>query len=214
MSKKRRSVYVITRDKFFTPEQAQHLLKTCNDLSEIDLLHGRSTWVTRTALVGLLLRSGLRISEAANLKLGEIHLNGKDNYLTVLKGKGSRRRDVYINQTLVRQLKHYIEVKKKSWRMSVAENDYLFSHGPKGKRYSTTGLFLSFRKAVKRAGLPNHLGHPHACRHTFATLFLQDTNGDIRACQAQLGHQSLSMSALYCAVLPQRRQELADRLSI
>jgi site-specific recombinase XerD len=211
---KRKPIYTITRDKFFTLEQCQHLLKTCNDLSEIDIIHGRSTWVTLSMLVGLLMRSGLRISEAANLKLGQIHLNGKDNYLTVLRGKGGRRRDVYINQILVRQLKSYIDVKKKSWRMSVTENDFLFSHGSKAKRYSTTGLFLSFRKAVKRAQLPKHLGHPHACRHTFATLFLQDTNGDIRACQAQLGHQSLSMSALYCAVLPQRRQELADRLSI
>jgi site-specific recombinase XerD len=212
--KKRKPVYTITRDKFFTLEQAQLLLKTCNELSELDILHGRTTWPTRSMLVGLLLRSGLRISEAANLKLGEIHLNGRDNFLTVLRGKGGRKRDVYINSTLVRQLKGYIEVKKKSWRMSAADTDYLFSHGPKGERYTTTGLFLSFRKAVKRAGLPKHLGHPHACRHTFATLFLQDTNGDIRACQAQLGHQNLAMSALYCAVLPARRQELADKLSI
>jgi integrase len=69
---KRNPVYSIDRSKFFTLEQTQQLLKTCSDLSEIDLLHGRSTWVTRSMLVGLLLRSGLRISEAANLKLGQI----------------------------------------------------------------------------------------------------------------------------------------------
>ena len=210
---KRRKPYSIDRSKFLTLEETTKLLKTESDLAELDLLKGRSTHVTRSMLCSLALRSGLRVSEICNLKVGDIHLNGKDNFLIVQRGKGNKKRDVYLNATLSKHLKSYLEIKKRSWRMSVTDNDYLFSHGKPGKKYSTTGMYLSFRKAVKRAGLSKHY-HIHSARHTYATLFLQDTNGDIRACQKQLGHASLSMTSLYADVLPQRRQELADKLSI
>jgi site-specific recombinase XerC len=97
--------------------------------------------------------------------------------------------------------------------MSVTENDYLFSHGPKGKRYSTTGLFLSFRKAVAKSGLPKHLGHPHACRHTYCTVLLRDT-GNLRFVQKMAGHQAITMTSLYADILPEQNGELASKLTL
>jgi integrase len=223
--------YIITRDKFLSLDEVRHLLTTCEQMAELDLLLGRRVWVTRSMVVSTLFRTGLRRSEVANLKIGDLHLNGKENYLVVTKGKGNRRRDCYFNGKLAEQLKSYIAVKQR-WGHSVQITDYLFS--PDGKRkYCSVALFHSFKEAVRKAGLPvsgwagqpgSKLApwrggkkvegaHPHTARHSFATILLSDT-GDIRAVQRQLGHQNISMTVLYADVLPARRQEVADKLSI
>ena len=81
--------YAITRDKFLTTDEVRRLLKVCEDQADLDLLKGRQTWVTRHMLVALALRSGLRVAEIAALKIGDIHLTGKDTYLKVV-GKGKQ----------------------------------------------------------------------------------------------------------------------------
>jgi len=204
--------YQIDRSKFLTMDQVQTLLKTCDDLKILDLHHGRSTWIVRSMLVGLALRSGLRVSEIANLKHGDIHISSNDSYLTVQKGKGGKRRDVYFNGALSKQLKEFINIKQKSWGMSVTPQDYLFAHGRNGKKkYTATGLYLSFKKALKKVGLQNHTIH-HA-RHTFATLTLRDS-GNLRFTQKQLGHSSIAMTSLYADILPQDNARLAGQLTI
>jgi site-specific recombinase XerD len=204
--------YAIDRSKFLTLDQTKLLLKTCEDLASLDLIKGRSTWVVRSMLVGLALRTGLRVSEIANLTHGQIHISAHDSYLTVLRGKGGKRRDVYFNGPLGKQLKEFINVKQKTWRMPVGPDDYLFAHGKKGKqKYSTTGLHLSFKKALRKVGLGHHTIH-HA-RHSFAVLTLRDTN-NLRFCQKQLGHSSIAMTSLYADILPEDNARLAGQLSI
>ncbi|MDP2045110.1 MAG: hypothetical protein Q8L00_02740, partial [Deltaproteobacteria bacterium] len=62
--------YEITREKFMSTDEGKRLLETCEELADLDLLKGRQTWVTRHMLVALALRSGLRVSEIAALKIG------------------------------------------------------------------------------------------------------------------------------------------------
>src|SRR4029453_15008460 len=99
-------------------------------------------------------RTGLRRSEAAALKIGDLHLSNKESYLTVQHGKGNKRRDVYFNTALAKQLKEYINIKSKSWGQPIGPNYFLFTHGRDNKRYTSTALFFSFREALKKAGLP------------------------------------------------------------
>src|SRR6266436_6247102 len=209
---KRKQPYVVTRDKFLTVEEATKLLKTESDLSELDLLKGRSTHVTRSMLCSLALRSGLRVSEICNLRVKDVHLNGRDNYLHVSKAKGGKKRDVYIAANLAKQIKHYLEIKKRCWGMSIDPETFLFSHGKEGQKYSTTAMYLSFRKAIKRAGLPRHY-HIHSARHSYATHLLAAC-GNLRAVQLSLGHSSISMTALYADVAVEARQRVADTLAI
>jgi integrase len=201
--------YQITRDKFLNLSEVQKLLKTTAEHAELDLMLGRATWITRNMLCNLAIRTGLRVSEIANLKIGDLHLNGKENFLTVTRAKGNKRRDVYFNSDLAKPLKKYIEIKHRSWNHPTGPDDFLFSH--QGKKYTTVALYLSFREALKRAGLP--LRGIHSARHTHATLLLQAT-GDLQAVRRQLGHSSILLTSLYADVLPEQRQQAADKLVI
>ena len=49
--------YEITREKFMSTKEVKRLLRTCEELADLDLLKGRQTWVTRHMLVALALRS-------------------------------------------------------------------------------------------------------------------------------------------------------------
>ncbi len=50
----------------------------------------------RYTLVYLALNSGLRVSELAKLKLRDLQLEGKENYLIVQNGKGTRKPSIPI----------------------------------------------------------------------------------------------------------------------
>ena len=108
------STYNIDREKILDFDQRSKLLKTCRDKSELDLLHGRETWIKRYMLVDLALFSGLRVAEIANLKIGDIELTTKDPYLIVRKGKRGKKRDVYLDKELVRHLTKFISWKKEN----------------------------------------------------------------------------------------------------
>jgi integrase len=225
--------YVVTRDKFMNREQVRTLLKTVGEMAELDLLLGRRVWIQRNMLVSLALRTGMRCAEMRDLKHGDIHITGKETYLTVRCGKGGKPRDCYFNGELSKHLKRYTDIKRKSWGMDVTDNSYLFSHRD-GRSYTTTALHIAFKRALEKAGIPSggwegkpgkklppwaggkrkEGYHIHSARHTHATLLLQDTGGDLQAVRRQLGHSSLSMVIQYAECLPEHRQAALNKLGI
>lgn len=207
--------YQITREKFLSREEFGKLLKVCGEQAELDRIKGRKTWITRHMLVALALRTGLRVGEIANLKIGHIHLRGKETRLSVINGKRGKDRDVYFNGSLANPLRHYLEIKARSWQEPCSPDDYLFCSKVKdGKSlpYTTTALHLSFKEALKKANLPLHHTIHHA-RHTFATYALADT-GDLRYVQKQLGHDNLAFTVLYADIAPEHGQRMAEKVTI
>ncbi|MDI6797288.1 MAG: site-specific integrase [Desulfatibacillaceae bacterium] len=201
--------YTITRDKFMSPGEVRTLLSVCEARSIVDTAKGRQTWVKRYMLVHLAIYSGLRVSEIAALKIGDLHINGKATCLIVQNGKGGRRREVYLDKELVRHLKSHIKTKYQAWGESVDEAAPFFL-GRDGQHYTTTALQLSFKRALQEACLPERYSI-HSCRHTYATILLSKTN-NLRFVQKQLGHASLNMTSLYADVLPETNQALADAI--
>lgn len=201
--------YKITADKFMDEDQVRRLLRKCEDMAILDMARGRKIWQTRYMVVHLALHSGLRVSELAALKVGDLHLNGKGSYLIVQNGKGGKKRDVYLDKEVVKHLKAYLEVKEKTWRESVGESAPLFC-GRSGGHYTTTALHISFKKGVEAAGLPKRFSI-HSARHTYATILLA-RSGNIRFVQKQLGHAALTMTSLYSGVLPEMNSTLANAI--
>jgi len=201
--------YNIDREKILDHDQRSKLLKTCRDKAELDLLHGRETWIKRYMLVNLVLFTGLRVSEIANLTIGDIELNTKDPYLIVRNGKRGKKRDVYLDKELVRHLKNFISWKKKTMCESVEMNSPLFTGRNEGHCAVIT-LMKSFKRAIEESYLPLHFSI-HSARHTYATFLLHATN-NLRYVQKQLGHSKISMTALYADVLPSENGNLANMI--
>jgi len=160
-------------------------------------------------LVHLALHSGLRVSEIASLKIGDLYFSDKDNYLVVQHGKGGRRRDVYLDKEIVKHLHDYIRFKRDLRRESIEDDAPLFS-GRYKNSYTATALGISFKKAIQAAGLPKRYSI-HSSRHTYATMLLAKTN-NMRFTQKQLGHASITMTSLYADVLPEMNQALAEAI--
>jgi len=200
--------YIITRDKFLSVKEKNKLLRCCKKEAKADLSEQRRTWISRYMLIHLALNSGLRVSEIASLKINDLHLFGKENYLIVHCGKRGKKRDVYLDDEIVVHLKSYIEVKKQ-WDEPIDYDSSLFA-GRGGNHYTTTALEISFKKAAETAGLPKYYSI-HSSRHTYATLLLAKSK-NIRFVQKQLGHASIAMTALYADVLPEMNQNLANAI--
>ncbi|GFM36898.1 tyrosine-type recombinase/integrase [Desulfovibrio psychrotolerans] len=200
--------YRITRDMFFSKVQARKLLTCCEALAKLERDSGITTWRVRHILTHIALHSGLRVSEIANLCLGDVLLSTQENVLIVQRGKGGKRRDVYIDTGLANHIKKFIK-HKKQWGHGTSAGDPLL-RGRGGTPYTTTALYLAFKAVLREAGLPSRYSI-HSCRHTYATMLLAKTN-NIRFVQKQLGHASISMTAHYADVLPEANQRLAESL--
>lgn len=200
--------YIITRDKFLSVKEKNKLLRCCKKEANADLSEQRKTWVNRYMLIHLALNSGLRVMEIAALKMIDLCLNGKENYLIVHCGKRGKKRDVYLDDEIVVHLKSYIEIKKQ-WKEPIDFDSPLLA-GRGGKHYTTTALEISFKKAIIKAGLPQHYSI-HSSRHTYATLLLAKAK-NIRFVQKQLGHASIAMTSLYADILPEMNQNLANAI--
>ncbi|MGH7901413.1 MAG: tyrosine-type recombinase/integrase, partial [Thermodesulfobacteriota bacterium] len=120
------ATYIIDREKILDLEQRSKLLKTCRDKAELDLLHGRETWIKRYMLVDLALFTGLRVSEIAHLTIGDINIKAKDPYLIVRSGKRGKKRDVYMDKVLVDHLRIFFAWKKKTMGEEVENDSPLF----------------------------------------------------------------------------------------
>jgi len=201
--------YNIDREKILDIDQRSKLLKTCKDKFELDLLHGRETWVKRYMLVDLVLFTGLRVAEITNLKIGDIELKAKDPYLIVRNGKRGKKRDVYLDKELVKHLKSFITWKKKTMDEAIEYDSPLFT-GRSGSHCATITLMKSFKRAIEESGLPLYYSI-HNARHTYATFLLYATN-NLRYVQKQLGHSKISMTALYADVLPSENGNLANMI--
>lgn len=196
--------------KYFSEAEAKRLLKACQDKADLDIFHGRSIWVTRHMLVSLALRSGMRIGEIAALRIKHIHLS--DNYLAIKDGsKNGKHRPIYIKTELAKHIKAYLTWKKKAVGQPIEPEDYLLTKLD-NTRYTTTALHLSFKQALKEAGLSTDHSL-HSCRHTFATYTFHSTL-NLLFTQKQLGHSSTQTTAIYAHLLPEKNNELAEAINI
>ena len=202
--------YKITRDKFFDTDERKTLMRVAEANALLDRAKGRMTWQIRWMLVHLAMHSGLRVSEIADLQIGNIHLKNVSAYLYVRQGKRGKDRDVYIDAELAQHLKQFTQEKPLLWDQPNSDKDYLFT-GQGGGKMTTTALTLSFTKAIKTAGIRKGLSI-HSARHTYATIMYAKSDKNLKFVQKQLGHSSLNMTALYADILPEENATLANKI--
>ena len=148
------------------------------------------------ALIELIYSSGLRISEALQLNLGDIN---NDSGTVKVSGKGRKERIVPIGRKAAEAINVYLKLRSK------LEKDFpekaLFIT-KRGKRLCPVGAYNAVKKAMEgftQAGQKS----PHVLRHSFATHLL-DNGADIKSVSEMLGHASLSTTQVYTHVSVER----------
>lgn len=138
------------------------------------------------ALLNLLLYTGLRVGEAASLRLDDAVLNGKAAKVIVRSGKGLRYREVPLHKEARQALAAYMQVRPAD------QGDHLFlgQRGPLGSR----GIQMQLVALGQAAGVAVT---PHMLRHTFATRLLRESGADLVTVAALLGHASIATTQIY-----------------
>lgn len=139
------------------------------------------------AIITLFLNCGLRLSELVDINIDDI----RDNILTV-DGKGSKQRQVYLNESCVKAIKDYLKIRPK-----VSDKALFLSR--KETRITNTGVQWIIKRYLEKAGLDTTKYSTHKLRHTAATLMYQ-SGVDIRTLQEILGHEDLSTTQIYTHV--------------
>ncbi|MBO5760631.1 MAG: site-specific tyrosine recombinase XerD [Lentisphaeria bacterium] len=148
-------------------------------------------------MMEILYACGLRVSEMANLRLGNVSFD--DNVLRVL-GKGSKERVVPVGKMAVLCLQKYIHV----IRPMLAKDTscpYLFLSN-NGRQLDREMIWMIVKEAARRAGIHKDI-HPHTLRHSFASHLLEN-GADLRAIQEMLGHADISTTQIYTHVSAKR----------
>ncbi|MEZ0344193.1 MAG: site-specific tyrosine recombinase/integron integrase [Caldimicrobium sp.] len=147
----------------------------------------------KKAIFEILYGCGLRISELANLKIGDLSL---ETGIIRVYGKGSKERLVPINRRALEVLKKYLKERETLLKRLSESTEYLFIN-QRGKKLSTRWIFEIIKREGERYKL--YRLHPHALRHAFATHLL-NAGMDLRSIQELLGHSSLATTEKYTKV--------------
>ena len=153
------------------------------------------TWFMFRFIIG----TGLRATEVCNVQIKDLNLDTKTPNVVVRNGKGNKRRTVYISNSLVTEIKWFLNYKRKSLKHTTEPNDYLLI-SERGGRMNQPGLYYVWAGACKKA-----LGRTYGChagRHTFG-YNLYSKERDIKAVKTQLGHANIATTDRYTRVTPE-----------
>ena len=143
--------------------------------------------------------SGLRLSEALNLKVSDLEL--EENIGWVRQGKGGKDRMFILSEALTKELKKYIAKQK--------VKGYLFPNRL-GKQLTPNNIQKIVSRAAKVAKI-NKKVSPHTLRHSFATHLLESGVG-IRQIQELLGHANLQTTQIYTKVSTEELKKIQSPL--
>ena len=159
--------------------------------SEVLALFEALTSIKYRTVVMVLYGSGLRISEACALQVGQI--DSQRMLIHVQRGKGNKDRYVMLSPRLLGALRLY-------WKQTRPKGPYLFLGKSSDQPLGPGAVRKVLHKAVAHCGLSKRVT-PHVLRHSFATHLLE-SGTELRVIQALLGHSSIRTTVHYTQVSP------------
>lgn len=160
-----------------------------------DLLKGPSLRQTQgirdRAILEVMYATGMRVSEAVNLKVTDVNL---DAGFARCIGKGSKERIVPLGKQAIAALRRYLEeARPKLLKKSQVETILFLSR--LGKRVSRQSFWKIIKAYARKARIKKNI-RPHTLRHSFATHLLEG-GADLRSVQEMLGHADISTTQIY-----------------
>ncbi len=162
-------------------------------LDLIDACDESSLGIRNRMILELLFATGIRVSEAVNIKIEDI--NFKNREIKII-GKGKKMRVVYFNKTCQEVMSKYVLTSRQDLLKNKKCDYLLVNH--LGNNLTRRGVVDILDKLILKSSLKHKIS-PHTLRHTFATLMLNE-GMDIREVQELLGHERLSTTSIYTHV--------------
>lgn len=201
---------VLDDAKFLQPEEAARLRDHLEDEVAAALARGGRLRLRNAALAQTLLGTGLRISEAVSLQVGDLVLEGPRRLVRVRHGKGDKARDVTLGADLRNLLKRYIDARRVSGE-ALAAIAPVFPAGAGVRCMSRISGWRVWKAYLVALALDAKGRGCHAARHTRATLLYAATR-DLRLVGRELGHSDMRTTAIYADVLAEDRAAAADAI--
>lgn len=161
-----------------------------------------------TAIITLLLNTGIRVSECVGLDLDD--LNFKANTLSIVR-KGGKSSTLYFNDAVATALKEYIEFERTPMMTDRPDEKALFLSNRK-LRLCVKAVENIVKKFAKESVAGKHIT-PHKLRSTYGTALYQAT-GDIRLVADVLGHEDINTTAKHYAAIEESHRQTAARTNL
>jgi integrase/recombinase XerD len=172
-----------TPPKAYTKSDLKKLIKKPTDRDDLAFTEWRN-W----AAVSLALDMGARAGTLVEIQMGDLNFTNNTLYLRHTKNKKLAHQK--LSSGCVKALKEYIEL----YRKDCSDEEYLLCNVG-GDQLTYGALAQSFKRYCKARGLQQY--NLHGLRHSFATAFAENSNGDMAKLQKALGHKSIAMAQKY-----------------
>jgi integrase/recombinase XerD len=153
------------------------------------------------AILETLYATGMRVSEAVNLKLDNVNL--EIGFLRCI-GKGDKERIIPLGKKAIISIKRYLDISRPGL-LKNKNSDALFISRC-GKKISRQSLWKMIKRYAKAARIKKPI-KPHILRHSFATHLLE-RGADLRSVQEMLGHANISTTQLYTHINKERLKSI------
>lgn len=149
----------------------------------------------------ILYATGMRVSEAANLKVADVNLDV--GFIRCL-GKGNKERIIPLGKKAIESINKYVSASRKQL-LNKKESEFLLL-SRFGKRISRQSLWKIIKKYARQANIEKPI-KPHILRHSFATHLLE-RGADLRSVQEMLGHSNISTTQIYTHINKDRLKSI------
>jgi len=163
-------------------------LPTVLGAQEVDALLQCTPYLKHRTFFMTLYAAGLRLSEAANLKITDV--DSQRMQLNIQSGKGKKQRQVPLSPRLLEALREY-------WKHH-RPTALLFPGKTLNKPYAGTSIQKTIKASAKRAKIKKNVT-PHTLRHSYATGLLE-AGVDILTISRLLGHSCFTTTMVYLHV--------------
>ena len=172
-------------------------------IGEIDL--SKPEGGRNKAILEVMYSSGLRVTEAIQLKISCLYLDV--GFIRVI-GKGDKERLVPIGSDAIKYIKLYKDTIRTHQTPAKNCEDILFLNN-RGKGLSRVMIFYIIKDLILKTGIKKSIS-PHSLRHSFAT-HLVEGGADLRAVQEMLGHESITTTEIYTHINRDFLRDTLDR---
>lgn len=164
-----------TLPEVLTREEVSSIIESCQNIKH-------------KAMLMVIYSSGLRVSEAAALKIQ--HIDSKTMRVFIECGKGGKDRYTLLSDACLHALRDY-------WKMYRPRHreGWLFLGTYDVTRITSTGIRSAFNEAVKRTTITKDVS-VHTLRHSFATHLLED-GATLLQIKELLGHSNIQSTTIY-----------------